>query len=221
MGMVLVLKSAIIIKRKGGQRATFFALILKQLLDALSVAEGIAHAAFHHVVAVTRGIIANRGKLFNGEFSVLIKHGLVGSDVHNFAEQEFRFFVVAHELAFKRERQFSNKRGIDIFAFDGCKASLCKFISHAITTGNAQIVDSLDVISSRHAHGKSLASKNVRDGLVGLGHVNCNLVVVADRTPSGHHGVRRAVIIISGNDNYKILTTVKIDSCAVQLVKLQ
>ena len=53
MGMVLVLKSAIIIKRKGGHRATFFALILKQLLDALSVAKGVTHAAFHNIVAVT------------------------------------------------------------------------------------------------------------------------------------------------------------------------
>lgn len=102
MGMVLVLKSAIIIKRKGGHRATFFALVLKQLLDALPIAEGIAHAAFHHVVAMTCGIVANRGKLFDGEFSVLIEHGFVGGDVHDFSEQKFGFFIVAHELAFER-----------------------------------------------------------------------------------------------------------------------
>ena len=106
MGMVLVLKSAIIIKRKGGQRATFFALVLKQDLDALPVAEGIAHAAFHHVVAVTRGIVAYRPELFYAELAAFVKRRLVCGYVHDFAQQKFRFLIVAHELAFQSEREF-------------------------------------------------------------------------------------------------------------------
>lgn len=181
-------------------------------LKRLAVAEGVADAAFHYIVAVARGVVADRGELFDREFSVLVEHRFVGCHVHDFAEQEFGFFVVAYKLAFQRERKFRNQRGIDMGAPDRCQAGMGELVGHLVARGDAQIVNGLDVLLVRHAHGERLAGKDVRHGLMAMRHVNGHLVRIANGAPSGHHRIRGTILVIGRNDQCRLRVEISLDS---------
>ena len=193
-------------------RYSVSAMSLELWAEGLAVAEGVAYAAFHHIVTVPRGIIAYWRELFDGEFSITVQHGFVGGHVHDFAEQKFGFLVVAHHLAFQREREFGDQRGVHVFALDGGEARLCKLVRDLVAAGDSKVINSLDVLCRRHAHGESLAGKDVRHGLVALGHVDGNLVRIADAAPGGHHRVRGAVFVVCRDDERRLRVKVSLDS---------
>ena len=86
------------------------------------------------------GIVAHRREFFHGELAVGIKYGFVGGHVHDFAEQEFRIVVVAHHLAFEREREFRNERGVHVSTLDGGESRLGELVGDLVPAGYAQVV---------------------------------------------------------------------------------
>lgn len=182
------------------------------LLDFFPVAEGVSDALADGEVPVIRGVVADGVQFFHVHLVVCVEHGRIGCDVHDFAEEQFGIFVVADHFAFEREREFRNQRGVYIFALDGGEARFGELVCNLLAACDAEVVNRLDVLGSCHAYGEGLARLDVVHRLVAVGHVDGNLVHVADAAPCGDHRICAAVVVVGGDDKCRLRVQIRFRS---------
>ena len=170
------------------------------LFNALSVLEGVADFFAQGVIAVTFGIVAQGAKLLDVHLALCVQYGFVGGNAHHLGVKQFRFLVVAQDLAFQGQGEFLDDGGLDLLTLDGGKPGLCKFVRHLVTRGDSQVVQLLDVCGGGHANGQALVRPDVVHSLVSLVDADGHLVEIVDASPGGHHGVWGLVFVVGPDD---------------------
>lgn len=84
------------------------------LFELFAFRKGIACFAAYFQIFVVERVERNRFDFPGIDFAVFVEHAFVYADVNYFASQYASVRVIVYQLAFQCNRQFFNKRGIDI-----------------------------------------------------------------------------------------------------------
>ena len=166
--------------------------------------KGFAHLFADSQVFVVERIKYNGSHFCRVHFAVLVKHTLVCADVYDFSSQDARVRIVVFYLALQRNGKFVDKRGVDKSRLRGMETGPLKLVGNFISGYESHIIAGCHVRRVGHAYRKRTGFQQVLHCLVACAQTQADFVHFADAAPCRVHRVRSSVLIVCGNDEYRL-----------------
>ncbi len=94
-------------------------------------------------------------------------------------------------------------RLLDKIGFYCVESGLCKFIRNIVAGNNSDVIAGNNMGGVRHADRETFPFQNVFCGFVVRRNTDSDLIGVMNPAPRGIHGIRRAVLVVGGDDEYR------------------
>lgn len=180
------------------------------LFQLQAVFEGIPDRIAEGDITVVEGVESDGLEFGHIDIPLPVQDAFVSADVDDFALEDTSFLIVGEHFALEGERQLPDQRRIDESGLLHMPSGAGHLVGDLVAGDHAHIVAGDQLRDGAHAHGKGPAGAEVLHGLMALGKVHGDFLIVGNPAPCGVHGRGNVVFAVCGDNKYGLWIGVRL-----------